>query len=612
MPNLLALAPVVPGTAPLRPALEHALEQDFVETIATLQPDLTRVEADRAAALAPDALPAHIAAYLSHLAALRLRFPPDLALFGWDGGASSLWDYEEAYTWRHLATAQAAQAVASQRTLVDGLRASSSLFLRAAGSLQQAGSGVPGTEGLAALMLAQAQECAWQKAVADGMAPTVVARLAQAVADLYGAARGTPYAAHVQLKQAHFVAAACFRMATAAGAAGEYGTEVAWLQQALRHTHHPTDGVPPAVVDDYAGLRAAVEQLLRAALRDNDMVYFRPVPSTLPPIAAAVVVKPVVEAVEPSGVFALLTPYSVLQAARALREREDRLVAASLVEPLQRLNRALEQFLHDRNLPAALDAMQDIEVVPEHLQQLARQCVARGGPQGAVAALQALAAKATAAQTAMTKARARVPPSLELEEMAAYLRQAAAGDSTIHERFAQVAPALKVLAGGETALRSAIPGAASHSAQQQQAAITLRGEVLAAQRLVEERLRWIETVEAKSRSDSVYAAVMAAHARGESEFEAVYEQHVRRFDEDTARVQATTDAQAQLEKAIDVAMVRFHALGEPDPQRTLALQSFENAYRRLVEVHENIVEGGQFYDGFVARLNKMGEGAEGA
>ena len=93
-------------------------------------------------------------------------------------------------------------ALASNRAMSDGLKSAASNFCFAAGVISHLKTTVIPElrttppedmdtltlESLEALMLAQAQECFWQKAVKDGLKDASIAKLAAKVSDLYNEA----------------------------------------------------------------------------------------------------------------------------------------------------------------------------------------------------------------------------------------------------------------------------------------------------------------------------------------------------------------------------------------------------------------------------------------
>jgi programmed cell death 6-interacting protein len=142
-------------------------------------------------------------------------------------------------------------------------------------------------ESLTQLLLAQSQECFWQKAVMDGYKDASIAKLAARVSDLYNFAGeaamkseaiSSAWIHHMSAKHHHFAAAAQYRAACDCLEKRRYGEEVARLRDAVACA---TEGIKEArsgylgkvVVDDLNGLKRKVEEDLKRAEKDNDVIY---------------------------------------------------------------------------------------------------------------------------------------------------------------------------------------------------------------------------------------------------------------------------------------------------------------------------------------------------
>lgn len=139
------------------------------------------------------------------------------------------------------------------------------------------------------LMLAQSQECFWQKAVMDGYKDASIAKLATRVSDLYNLAGeaavqsdavSSAWIHHMTAKHHHFAAAAQYRAACDCLEKSRFGEEVARLKDAVACV---TEGLKEAkggslskiVADDLNGLKRKVEEDLKRAEKDNDVIYLR-------------------------------------------------------------------------------------------------------------------------------------------------------------------------------------------------------------------------------------------------------------------------------------------------------------------------------------------------
>jgi programmed cell death 6-interacting protein len=205
-------------------------------------------------------------------------------------------------------------ATAQSRTTAESLKRACLYFQQAAGAFQylikQSGDLrlPPGVivddfsestlDSLKSLMLAQAQECFWQKAVlgassltfahTDHMKDGLIARLAAQVSEFYDHALSaamtsvnipSDWITHITAKKLHFISAAQYRksMDAVSGTAGSnYGEEVARLQEALRNVNKALERknfLGRGVRDDLVGLQSMLQRDTERAEKDNDLIY---------------------------------------------------------------------------------------------------------------------------------------------------------------------------------------------------------------------------------------------------------------------------------------------------------------------------------------------------
>ena len=219
------------------------------------------------------------------------------------------------------------------------------------------------------LMLAQAQECFWSKAVKDSMKDAIVSKLAAKVSDFYDQAAehgtrsdtiSTDWIHHMTAKHHHFAAAAQYRAACDCLEKRKYGEEIARLRDSVTCVNEALKEarwINRIVLGDLNGLKTRVSEDLKRAEKDNDMIYLMPVPPkselrTLDRAGMAVARLPK-EISDPSSalgdrgifgqpLFAKLVPYAVHIAASIYEERKDRLVN-SIIDELECLTNKLRE-----------------------------------------------------------------------------------------------------------------------------------------------------------------------------------------------------------------------------------------------------------------------------
>ncbi|KIS67822.1 uncharacterized protein UMAG_11510 [Mycosarcoma maydis] len=280
------------------------------------------------------------------------------------------------------------------------------------------------------LMLAQAQECFWQKAVMDRLKDATIAKLAAKVADYYasalqavteaptqdGSSHSDPadtakltlpsgWENHLAVKRWHFAAAAQYRKACDDLGANRYGDELGRLQLAEQHVKSALDsakkGVNSAITSDLESLQAIIKSNLARATRDNDLIYLEAVTpaAQLSPIQPAAMVKPVVppEVAQPTAylrdasaatgskpgfgrpLFAELVPYGVHLAISIYDDRKDSLVRDSIASKRDELDAIATSTLQSLNLPGSLQALEQPMGLPPALLRKHEEVVAEGG-----------------------------------------------------------------------------------------------------------------------------------------------------------------------------------------------------------------------------------------
>lgn len=315
MQNILA----VPFRKGAQLSLSAAVRQ-YISTKYDQHPDMFRQDLDIVDALRRDALHVRephlsgvkkLQAYAAQLVWMAGKFPIDI-------GADFTWypalgynterpvvhnniQFELANILYNLAALYSQLAITSNRTATEGLKTAASYFGLAAGVLKHLKENVitelrttppedldeHTLESLLQLQLAQSQECYWQKAVMDGYKDASIAKLAARVSDLYNTAGeaamrseavSSSWIHHMSAKHHHFAAAAQYRAACDCLEKRKYGEEVARLTDAVACVNEglkETRGgyLNKTVVDDLNGLKRRVEEDLKRAEKDNDMLY---------------------------------------------------------------------------------------------------------------------------------------------------------------------------------------------------------------------------------------------------------------------------------------------------------------------------------------------------
>ncbi|EKM58371.1 uncharacterized protein PHACADRAFT_159473 [Phanerochaete carnosa HHB-10118-sp] len=376
--------------------------------------------------------------YHAQLVFILTKLPVDIGLdipytplFSPDGPPITLRNlaYERAAVLFNLAALYSQLAHREDRSTADGLKRTVAYFQSAAGTLSHLSTSAaqkleasvadnetilefsaPFLSALENLMLAQAQEGVWQRAVIDNLKNGVIAKLAAKAASFYRSTLQTireaspavmhlfpaSWLAHVEIKASHFEGVSQYRKSLDDNAAGRYGEEVGRLTQALAivkkgHDLARRSDVNEAVRQDIKSLLNTVQTTLRTSERDNDLIYHQVVPSAalLPPIAEVSMVQPIIAGTladpktaipEDAVIFGELLSHGAKLAIEIYHDRRKNWVDEEVVDRARRLDDDCTSVLGSLGLPAALEALEKPVGLPPSLLGKAEEVRREDGP----------------------------------------------------------------------------------------------------------------------------------------------------------------------------------------------------------------------------------------
>ncbi|KAG1469178.1 hypothetical protein G6F56_003405 [Rhizopus delemar] len=274
------------------------------------------------------------------------------------------------------------------------------------------------------LMLAQAQECVWQKAAMDQLRDGTIARLATKISEFYDLAHEfasnssiqsvypTAWLIHTQLKALHFNAAAQFRKSCECLSQDKYGEELSRLQVASDYVKRALEIIKTSqkyvstpVINDLKSLQQIIAANLARAEKDNNLIYLARIPpaSYLPPILKTQMVSaaPPPEIVDPVSLmltnesnvdspphpiiglplFQKLVPFAVHQAASVYVDRKERLIKEDIVAKLDELTGVYNSSIESLNLMSLLATTDSSTGIPESILKQAAEVRSEGGSQ---------------------------------------------------------------------------------------------------------------------------------------------------------------------------------------------------------------------------------------
>lgn len=480
-------------------------------------------------------------------------------------------------------------AFSSNRSTSDGLKNAANNFCFAAGVFKHLRENVipdlrsappeemdaATLEALEALMLAQAQECFWQKAVKDGMKDATIAKLAAKVSDLYNETNEwslktdsirSEWIHHINAKHHHFAAAAQYRAACDALEKRKYGEEVARLRDSLNCVKMALNepGTNQAVRGDLTGLKNRVTEDLKRAEKDNDTIYLQPEPSKSELKVldrASMVTSRIPQEVSNSQemlgergelgkpLFAKLVPYSVHVAASIYADRRDRLVNNTIVAELEAMTQRIHELLSSLNLPGSLQALEKPLGLPPGLASHAEEIRQANGVhrlhstitdteklkannrvlyQEGIDLLRTEAGEDEAARRKYGTDRwsrqpaSEVVPKLyqQINDVDGYLNQADNSDKMVQQRLKENESLIRLLGGTDRDLEDYVPSSrrVTMTAKVEREANALRASLNEVSRLESRRRKKVEALRMKAKEDDVNPDLLKEAGRLEREY----------------------------------------------------------------------------------------------
>lgn len=696
--NLLRVPFRISEVAPLQQVLTELIKKDYFQPASLFEPDLAKTQ-QLQTTVSVGSRDDHAVAHETYESALTelyhvitdiaKKFPDDCVQFEWYStlghkpihSVSSLWRLEQVQLLFQIAALKSQEACGQSKLTEEGLKSAFKQFKVAAGlfdylllqniSMPLRDFDVETLSFLKMLMLAQAQEVIWQKAIlSNNMKDSAIAKVSVKVSELYEAtaeygrrseAIVLDWINHCKVKMCHFAAVAHYRMSIAALDTFQYGEQVGHLRVALRQCEIGLKNqryVHTKVIDELNGLKSIVSSTLKAAEKDNDLVYLKPVPdeSLLPAIVGVSMVAPELpenfleRRPDAKVSFASLVPFTIILVAQAFRERQNSFLKEHVDQPLEALSRMFARFLAERDLPASIDTIQRPEDIPDslllHSQEirkiggvrliensmdeigkLAYQCndLARACEEKLhIESEEDMIMKNRVGSERWTRepsSSASAALTARIKRMREYLDQGHESDSILVRQYEDIKNILMIYCDGREGLKASIPRTSYHRVE---SAIgrrigELRDLLAEAEKLEQNRQRLKSSVAVKNREHNILPTVLSEFKKNPQKyyaedgttieskrFEPVYEKFIKLFDTDLQYVETLKQKQMELELKIHRAKEQLQLKDESSidasQQRRLeALQLFENAYASYLELVSNLNEASKFYTDFLEK-----------
>lgn len=465
------------------------------------------------------------------------------------------------------------------------------------------------------LMLSQAQECVWQKAVNSEMKNSVISKLSIETSKLYEFAIEygnksdfikLEFVNHCYVKHYHFLSASHYRQSLICLDKAQYGEQVGHLKKALISSEKGfkyRSYVRSYVLEDLQGLNNVIKESLKVAERDNDLIYLKPVPdlASLIITSNAYMVNSMLldEFTNPLNSDRLflkeLIPYLIVQISLAYRDRQDGFILSRILEPLQALNKMMNYFLTERQLPASIDSIQKPENLPESIIHHSQDIITYGGTKLIEDLYDNILQLSSECRDIYEGCQQRLiveqeedevfrdrypnwnrPKSQELSKdlwfkinsMDEYLVQADKADDIILLNYHEIKDYLDLYCGGYESLIKFIPNSTYMNLDENLSIVVndIREALNETYEMELQRKEFLKNLENKSKDNNILPKVIGAyksnpdgyiHDLSESSFEPLFQGHMKMFNEDLEFVELLKNKQMVLENKIDDLNQRF-------------------------------------------------------
>ncbi|XP_062205317.1 vacuolar-sorting protein BRO1-like [Phragmites australis] len=494
------------------------------------------------------------------------------------------------------------------------------------------------------LMLAQAQECFFEKVVAGGKPPALCSKVARQVGIFYEeayAALSAPslsqhfdktWVSHIQLKAAQFYADACYRYSLDLHEKEEIAEEIARLKigmGALADAKKAARGVAAQLLDSVNKLESNMKTNLERAMKENDRVYLMRVPAagSLGALPAAPLVKStsLAEALDASKerLFSSLVPDGSMKALSKYTEMVDDIIRTQ-AEKLQQSSEITRVRLKEMDLPDSILSLEGNIALPFDLKEDVEAVQISGGPAGLEAELQQLRDLRRVNQELLVQteellqkeanedaqfrtqfgSRWTRPQSSTLTKniqdrlnlFAANLKKASDSDSLIERGVKENYPLMSIL--DKRPIESALPSIS-------RPIMSLDGNEDAIVGSLKQSLRQLESLGAQragledmlkemKRKDDILPKLMA----GAGSHDDLYKKEIAKYDPICAEIADNIVAQEQLLLQIQAQNEQFAAvfnLEDYKAARERCYKQIAAAVAKYREIKKNINEGLNFY-----------------
>ncbi|SCV05867.1 LANO_0H16930g1_1 [Lachancea nothofagi CBS 11611] len=462
------------------------------------------------------------------------------------------------------------------------------------------------------LMLAQAQEIFWFKAVKDGLKDSLIARLALQVSEYYDIAFKCASTSELirsdwqnrfKEKFQYFRAVAMYRYSLSCEDKTHCGHKVKALRDAM-------DLIQLSTLQENStrSLRDRIQDSLKSAERDNDLIYLQAIPASTSNLKPAPMASPIYfEGLEDplnalvgvSGggtLFKDLLPSSVMESSNAFNQRQELYIQEHIVDPLDALNRILNDSLPKNDITGNLHPISSEELDTCQLSMKEGKLNSQQISNVLKQASELLAQESDTDQLLRSKYGTLKWTMLPSEKV----------NSEYWSRYAKIQSYLKM---GEsideetTQLFDSIDkNLLTAPIKLPESNNPLLKEVSAAFR---RRESIIATTRKKANDSVLLPKIISAYKRtGQLDFEDLFADHLKMFSDDLGQIENEKRSNKEI-----LGLLKIESHNNTKVQRLdvrdLFVQDFRHSLKLLESVKENVKGGSKFYQDLVSSVSSL-------
>mmetsp|Transcript_65850 Transcript_65850/g.99285 ORF Transcript_65850/g.99285 Transcript_65850/m.99285 type:complete len:804 (-) Transcript_65850:15-2426(-) len=505
---------------------------------------------------------------------------------------------------------------------------------------------------LSFLMLAQAQECFYEKAERGGMKSSILYKLAAQVYDFYDKANqpiDSPsikssvhafWPAFILYRMSMYKGIAHYHKGLAAFAEDKYGEQVAWLSLANSFVSDPAllkklKAQPVSLQQQFMGRQETITNAFRSAHNDNSKIYHELVPRELPPLdmkamVSAIAFKP--PPMEPKDdPFRGLVSRVVQETAGAYKTRVNQRVQG-ISASVEENDRLAKGTLSSMNLPDALQALEKPQGIPDAIRARVQQLKQMNGAERLNSMITTTKNHSIDAASTLSQCDKLLQEEEELDqkmrgqygnqwnlpashlanstltqEISKYkdnLNHAKKSDLLLDAKFKKCFPILQKLSGSESDVLSLLPDGktVSVSAETKEAANAVKRALGSLEDIIAARETLLKEILSVAESDDISADVMSGEHDSQSVMENSLEKYQEFDDEIQKNIQQQQEILGELYELNQTFVQKNSAGGSA---REGAIKGINEALDAYMELVKNLGEATHFYQQFCNLLNTL-------